>query len=71
MRQTVLKDEQITSPSLGWLLPSRLFWKESEVLVQSEQKNYTLATLRDYLMYDINTYNIYYLIISNYIFFAK
>nr|XP_034172371.1 phospholipase A2 group XV-like isoform X2 [Osmia lignaria] len=56
LRQTVLKDEQVTSPSLGWLLPSRLFWKESEILVQSEYKNYTLTTLQDYLI-DINVPN--------------
>ncbi|KZC12915.1 PREDICTED: group XV phospholipase A2-like [Dufourea novaeangliae] len=56
LRQNILKDEQITSPSLGWLLPSRLFWKETEILVQSEQKNYTLSTLRDYLI-DINVPN--------------
>ncbi|XP_076751443.1 lysosomal phospholipase A and acyltransferase [Xylocopa sonorina] len=56
LRQSTLKDEQITSPSLGWLLPSRLFWKENEVLVESEQRNYTLSTLKDYLM-DINVPN--------------
>ncbi|XP_031846940.1 lysosomal phospholipase A and acyltransferase [Nomia melanderi] len=56
LRQSVLKDEQITNPSLGWLLPSKLFWKETEILVQSEQKNYTLATLKDYLI-DINVPN--------------
>ncbi|CAK9831228.1 Phospholipase A2 group XV [Anthophora retusa] len=50
LRQNILKDQQISSPSLGWLLPSRLFWKESEVLVQTQQKNYTLSTLRDYLI---------------------
>ena len=50
LRQSILKDQQITSPSLGWLLPSRLFWKDTEILVQSEQKNYTLLTLQDYLM---------------------
>lgn len=50
LRQSVLRDEQITNPSLGWLLPSKLFWKENEVLVQSEFKNYTLANLKDYLM---------------------
>lgn len=50
LRQSILKDEQITSPSLGWLLPSKLFWKDTEILVQSEQKNYTLLTLQDYLM---------------------
>ena len=56
LRQSILKDEQITSPSLGWLLPSRLFWKETEILVQTEQKNYTLSTLQDYLI-DINVPN--------------
>ncbi|CAK9799552.1 Phospholipase A2 group XV [Anthophora plagiata] len=50
LRQNILKDQQISSPSLGWLLPSKLFWKESEVLVQTQQKNYTLSTLRDYLI---------------------
>ncbi|XP_076635420.1 lysosomal phospholipase A and acyltransferase [Colletes latitarsis] len=56
LREAILKDEQITSPSLGWLLPSKLFWKETEVLVQTEQKNYTLSTLKDYLI-DINVPN--------------
>ncbi|XP_060822942.1 phospholipase A2 group XV-like [Bombus pascuorum] len=56
LRQSILKDEQITSPSLGWLLPSRLFWKDTEILVQSEKKNYTLLTLQDYLI-DINVPN--------------
>ncbi|XP_076245161.1 lysosomal phospholipase A and acyltransferase [Calliopsis andreniformis] len=56
LRQSVLKDQQITSPSLGWLLPSKLFWKETEILVQSEQKNYTLSTLQDFLI-DINVPN--------------
>lgn len=37
-------------------MPSRLFWKENEVLVQTESKNYTLTDLRDFL-YDINVPN--------------
>lgn len=56
LRQSILKDEQITSPSLGWLLPSSLFWKKNELLVQSENKNYTLSNLQDYLI-DINVPN--------------
>lgn len=56
LRENILRDEQITSPSLGWLLPSKLFWKETEVLVESEFKNYTLANLKDYLL-DINVPN--------------
>ncbi|XP_033208976.1 group XV phospholipase A2-like [Belonocnema kinseyi] len=56
LRQSILKDEQITSPSLGWLLPSKLFWKENEVLVQTEQKNYTLLDLQQFFT-DINVPN--------------
>ncbi|KAG7201541.1 hypothetical protein KM043_004292 [Ampulex compressa] len=56
LRESTLKDEQITSPSLGWLLPSRLFWKDTEILVQSESKNYTLSDLQQYLV-DINVPN--------------
>lgn len=52
LRESVLRDEQITSPSLGWLLPSKLFWKDTEILVQSDQKNYTLNNLQQYFMYD-------------------
>ncbi|KAH0953681.1 hypothetical protein HN011_005543 [Eciton burchellii] len=50
LRESVLRNEQITSPSLGWLLPSKLFWKETEVLVQSDFKNYTLNNLQEYFM---------------------
>lgn len=50
LRQSILKNQQITSPSLGWLLPSRLFWKEDEVLVETALKNYTFADMRQYLM---------------------
>ncbi|XP_076178167.1 lysosomal phospholipase A and acyltransferase isoform X2 [Ptiloglossa arizonensis] len=56
LHETTLKNEQITSPSLGWLLPSSLFWKETEVLVESQHKNYSLSNLRDYLI-DINVPN--------------
>ncbi|XP_046822523.1 phospholipase A2 group XV-like isoform X1 [Vespa crabro] len=56
LRESILKDEQITSPSLGWLLPSKLFWKENEVLVETENKNYTLTNLQDFLI-DINVPN--------------
>ncbi|XP_018043757.1 PREDICTED: group XV phospholipase A2-like [Atta colombica] len=51
LRESVLRDEQITSPSLGWLLPSKLLWKDTEILVQSDQKNYTLSNLQQYFIY--------------------
>ncbi|XP_046990636.1 phospholipase A2 group XV-like [Schistocerca americana] len=42
LRESVLKEEQITSPSLAWLLPSTLFWHPDEILVQTDKKNYTV-----------------------------
>ncbi|XP_028049885.1 phospholipase A2 group XV isoform X2 [Monomorium pharaonis] len=48
LSESILKNEQITNPSLGWLLPSKLFWKDTEILVQSDQKNYTLNDLQQY-----------------------
>ncbi|KAJ8958567.1 hypothetical protein NQ317_016374 [Molorchus minor] len=45
------RQEQITCPSLAWLLPSRLFWKPDEVLVQTEKKNYTINDLQEFFKY--------------------
>ncbi|KAJ8686526.1 hypothetical protein QAD02_022320 [Eretmocerus hayati] len=56
LRESILKDQQITSPSLGWLLPSKLFWKDDEVLVQTALRNYTFAEMQQYLI-DINVPN--------------
>ncbi|XP_012266700.1 phospholipase A2 group XV-like [Athalia rosae] len=56
LRESTLREEQITNPSLGWLLPSKLFWKDTEVLVETASKNYTLADLQQYLI-DINVPN--------------
>lgn len=46
-----MRAEQITSPSLAWLLPSPLFWKPDEVLVQTQSRAYTFAQLEDFFMY--------------------
>lgn len=48
LRESVMREEQITSPSLAFLLPSKLFWKPSEVLVETDAKNYTIADLQDF-----------------------
>lgn len=50
LRESILKDQQITSPSLGWLLPSKIFWKENETLVETLERNYTYADIRQFLM---------------------
>uniref|UniRef100_A0A182QYF1 Phosphatidylcholine-sterol acyltransferase n=1 Tax=Anopheles farauti TaxID=69004 RepID=A0A182QYF1_9DIPT len=37
-----LRAEQITNPSLAWLLPSPLFWKPNEVLARTQSRVYTM-----------------------------
>lgn len=48
LRESVMRQEQITSPSLAWLLPSPYFWHQDETLVQTEHKNYSLSNLQEY-----------------------
>lgn len=43
--------QQITNPSLAWLLPSSLYWKSDEVLVQTPKKNFSLSNLEEYFKY--------------------
>lgn len=45
---SILKAEQITSPSLAWLLPSPYFWKPDEVLVNTPNKVYTMSNLNEF-----------------------
>ncbi|CAH0556856.1 unnamed protein product [Brassicogethes aeneus] len=53
LRESVLRAEQISSPSLAWLLPSKLYWKPDEVLVETEKKNFTVNDLKEFF-YDIS-----------------
>ncbi|KAJ3653351.1 hypothetical protein Zmor_012607 [Zophobas morio] len=48
LRESVMRQEQITNPSLAWLLPSKLFWKPDEILVQTDRQNFTLSNLQSY-----------------------
>jgi len=45
---SVLKAEQITSPSLAWLLPSPYFWKSDEVLVETADRNFTVEDYKEF-----------------------
>lgn len=45
---SVMRAEQITSPSLAWLLPSPYFWKDNEVLVSTPTKQYTMLDLEQF-----------------------
>lgn len=46
LSQSVMRAEQVTCPSLAWLLPSRALWKPHEVLVQTDKYNYTVGDFR-------------------------
>jgi len=48
LRSSVLRSMQITAPSLAWLLPSSLFWKPDEVLVETQERNYTWSDMKDF-----------------------
>ena len=36
-----------TNPSLAWLMPSKSFWSEAELLVQTEHTNFTRSNLQE------------------------
>ncbi|CAD6998418.1 group XV phospholipase A2 [Ceratitis capitata] len=44
----ILKQEQITNPSTAWLLPSPLFWRPSEVLIETPGRSYTMSQLKQF-----------------------
>lgn len=43
-----MRAEQITNPSLAWLMPNPLLWKPNEVMVRSLTRTYTMAELKDF-----------------------
>jgi lysophospholipase III len=45
LRESVMRPQQVSCPSLAWLLPSPLFWKPGEVLVYTDKYNYTIKDL--------------------------
>ncbi|XP_052894493.1 phospholipase A2 group XV-like [Anopheles moucheti] len=44
----VMRAEQITNPSLAWLLPSPLFWKPNEVLARTQSRTYTMSQMDEF-----------------------
>ena len=45
---SVMRAEQITSPSLAWLMPSPHFWKPEEVLVSTPTKQYLMSNIEEF-----------------------
>lgn len=43
-----MRAEQISNPSLAWLMPNPLLWKPDEVMVQSLSRAYTMEQLEDF-----------------------
>lgn len=48
LKGSTMRAEQITSPSLSWLMPSPHFWKPSEVLVSTPTKQYTMSNIEEF-----------------------
>lgn len=47
--ESILREEQRTSPSLAWLMPSPLFWKPHEVLISTaEGNNFTVNDYKNF-----------------------
>lgn len=44
----ILKEEQITNPSTAWLLPSPLFWKSTEILIDTPKRVYTTSQIQEF-----------------------
>lgn len=48
LRASVMREEQISMPSLSFLLPYPDFWKPEEVLVRTRTRNYTYSQLSEF-----------------------
>lgn len=53
LSETALREQQRTSPSLSWLMPSDKLWRPDEVIVQTSTRNYTIRDYQDFFL-DIN-----------------
>lgn len=53
IKGSTLRKEQISMPSLAFLLPSPLFWEPDRLLASTKTRNYTINDLKDFF-YDLN-----------------
>lgn len=47
---SVLRAEQITSPSLAWLMPSPYIWKPEDVLVKTPTRTFNMSNIEEFFM---------------------
>lgn len=45
---SVMRAQQITNPSLAWLMPSPHIWKPDDVLVKTPSKVYNMSNIKDF-----------------------
>lgn len=50
---STLRREQISMPSLAYLLPSPIFWEKDRLIAYTNNRNYTINDLRDFF-YDLD-----------------
>jgi lysophospholipase III len=48
LRAATMREEQISMPSLAFLLPFPAFWKPNEVLVKTRTRTYTYSQLQEF-----------------------
>ena len=53
LSETALREQQRTSPSLSWLMPSNMFWRDDEIMVTTKSRNYTVNDYQEFFL-DIN-----------------
>ncbi|KAK4015285.1 phospholipase A2 group XV [Daphnia magna] len=50
LSETALREQQRTSPSLSWLMPSSMQWSPEEVMVQTSSRNYTIQDYQEFFL---------------------
>ncbi|XP_059058162.1 phospholipase A2 group XV-like [Achroia grisella] len=50
LRESTMRTQEITCPSLAWLMPSPVLWKPNEVLIQTDKYNYTVNDFQKWFM---------------------
>lgn len=50
LSESALREQQRTSPSLSFLMPSNKYWSPEEVMVQTSSRNYTVNDYQDFFL---------------------
>lgn len=50
LSETALREQQRTSPSLSWLMPSNMLWRDDEIMVTTKSRNYTVNDYQEFFL---------------------